>query len=91
MNPNNKYWWFVALSFTVAFTLLASLLFFLWQQLAPAEKRLLIDLTKEHFIYIFGVGFVLIAGFGFILDAIFHNYIIPINKLTEENHPDHSP
>ncbi len=84
MNPNNKYWWFVALSFTVAFTLLASLLFFLWQQLAPAEKRLLIDLTKEHFIYIFGVGFVLIAGFGFILDAIFHNYIIPINKLTEE-------
>ncbi len=84
MNPNNKYWLFVAVSFGIALLLLASLAFFLWQQLSPSEKILLTGILKEDFVYIFGVAFILIAGFGFILDAVFNNYVIPINKLTEE-------
>ncbi len=84
MNPNNKYWWFVAVSFTIALALVVSLGFFLWQQLSPSEAEMLLRIARERFIYIFGVVFVILAGFGFILDAIFNNYIIPINKLIEE-------
>lgn len=84
MNPNNKYWWFVGISFTIALALVVSLGFFLWQQLSPAETEIILRIARERFIYIFGVLFVILAGFGFILDAIFNNYIIPINKLIEE-------
>ncbi len=83
-SPNNKYWLFVAISFTITMALLVSLGFFLWQQLSPPEIGVLARLIKKHFVYIFGFVFILIAGLGTILDAIFNNYIIPINKLTEE-------
>ncbi len=84
MNPNNRYWWFVVFSLTIAFALVVILGFFLWQQLSPAETQFFIQILKDRFIYIFGFIFVLLAGLGFILDAIFNNYIIPINKVTEE-------
>lgn len=83
-SPNNKYWLFVVISFTITMALVISLGFFLWQQLSSPEIEILVRLIKEHFVYIFGVFFILIAGLGTILDAIFNNYIIPINKLTEE-------
>jgi DNA polymerase III subunit epsilon len=81
---NNRYWWFVVVSFTIALALVISLGFFLWQQLSSAETQIILQILKDRFIYIFGLVFVLLAGLGFILDAIFNNYIIPINKLTEE-------
>ena len=84
MNPNNRYWWFVIVSFTIAFALLISLGFFLWQQLSATETQIVLKIIKDRFIYVFGLIFVLLAGLGFILDAIFNNYIIPINKLTED-------
>lgn len=84
MKSNNRYWWFVVVSFTVALVLVVTLGFFLWQQLSPNEKELILKIIKDRFIYIFGLIFILLAGLGFILDAIFNNYIIPINKLTEE-------
>jgi DNA polymerase III subunit epsilon len=84
VNPNNRYWWFVIVSFTIALALVVSLGFFLWQQLSSSETQLILQILRDRFIYIFGLIFVLLAGLGFILDAIFNNYIIPINKLTEE-------
>ena len=84
MNSSNRYWWFVLFSLTIAFALVVSLGFFLWKQLPPDETALILKILKDRFIYIFGLTFILLAGLGFILDAIFNNYIIPLNKLTEE-------
>jgi signal transduction histidine kinase len=84
VNPNNKYWWFAAASFLIAFALAGVLAFFLWQQIPPAEAQLILDVIKDQFTYIFAFLFIILAGFGFFLDAIFNNYVIPINRLTKE-------
>ena len=84
IKPTNKYWWFVAVSFAISLAIVAVQIFFLWQQLSPEQTQLIRKIINEHFIYFFGIVFVLILGLGFIFDAIFNNYIIPINKITEE-------
>jgi signal transduction histidine kinase len=84
VNPNNKYWWFAAASFFIAFALAGVLAFFLWQQIPHTEAQLILKVIKDHFIYIFAFLFIILAGFGFFLDAIFNNYVIPINRLTKE-------
>ncbi len=84
INPNNKYWWFVAVSFTISFALVAVLVFFLWQQLSAEQTQLIREIINDHFIYFFGIVFILILCLGFIFDAIFNNYIMPINKISEE-------
>jgi signal transduction histidine kinase len=84
VNPNNKYWWFAAASFLIAFALAGVLAFFLWQQIPHTEAQLILNVIKDQFIYIFAFLFIFLAGFGFFLDAIFNNYVIPINRLTKE-------
>ncbi len=84
VNPNKKYWWFVALSFIISLAFSGSLVFFLWGQISPAETQLILRMIEDHFIYIFAFIFIMLTGLGFIIDTIFNNYIIPINKLTKE-------
>jgi DNA polymerase-3 subunit epsilon len=84
MKPSNKYWLFVSISVALTIFIVTGLCLYLWYQLSPEEKQLTFTIIKDHFIYIFGAGFVLLAGFGFLLDGIFNNYILPLNKLIEE-------
>ncbi len=84
MNPNNKFWWFVAISVSITLIIIASLAVLFWQQLPPEEKSLLLSIIKQNFLYIFSAAFLILAGLGFALDGIFHVYIIPTSKLVEE-------
>lgn len=84
MNPNNKFWWFAAISVTITLIIISSLVVLFWQQLSPEEKSLLLSIIKQNFLYIFSAAFLILAGLGFALDGIFHVYIIPTSKLVEE-------
>jgi DNA polymerase-3 subunit epsilon len=83
MNPKNKFWWFAGVSGGIAFAIIAATVVILWQQLSPQEKIVSLGILKRYSGYIFAAVIILIAGLVFGLDAIFHNYIIPISKLAE--------
>ncbi len=84
MNPRNKFWWFAGVSIGITVVFISLLAIFFWRQLFPEEKALLFGLFKNHFAYIFIALFLVMTGIVFVLDAMFHNYIIPISKLAEE-------
>ncbi len=90
MIPKNKFWWFAGVSIGLTGLFISILTVFFWRQLTPDEERLLIDLFKHHFAYIFIAIFLLLTGFVFALDGIFHNYIIPVSRLAEEVRVIHS-
>lgn len=84
MNPRNKFWWFAGVSIGITGLIAATLFIVFWRQLSPDEKTLLLNLFKHHFAYLFIALFLVLTGFVFAMDAMFHNYIIPISKLAEE-------
>jgi len=84
MNPRNKFWWFAGVSIGITALIIAILFIVFWRQLSPSEKTLLFSLFKNHFAYIFIALFLMLTGFVFAMDAMFHNYIIPVSKLAEE-------
>jgi len=84
IRSNNKFWWFAGL--TMLFTLLVviSLGVVFWYEVDPHQKQVLAQIIREYFAYFFIAIFFLIAAVFIGLDAIFHNYIIPISKITEQ-------
>ena len=90
MKPENRFWWFAAISITITLAILASILLVFIRQLTPEEIRVLLEILRKHGGYLFGASILVMAAVGFALDAIFHNFIIPINKLTEETILIHS-
>lgn len=84
MSLNNKFWWFVAVSLFITIVIFAGAFLLFWYEITLEQKDLITQLFKEYFTYIFGAGILLLACLGFALDGVFHNYIIPIAKLTEE-------
>lgn len=84
MNPKNKFWWFAGVSISIAIAIVVTIVILLWKELLPEQKVILFGIIKQHFGYIFGCVFILLAGLVFGLDAMFHNYVIPIIKLIEE-------
>lgn len=84
MDPTNKFWWFAGISIFISLLIFVALAVFFWQQLLPDQQSTLIDIIKSHFIYIFIALILFIAAIGFGLDAIFHSYILPLNRLPEE-------
>lgn len=84
MTPKNKFWWFAAFSGILLLTVFTIISVLLWRQLHPPHHAVLIDIFKNHFAYLFITLFLVLTGFVFALDAIFHNYIIPVSRLAEE-------
>ncbi|MGD9330439.1 MAG: exonuclease domain-containing protein [Desulfobacterales bacterium] len=84
MDPTNKFWWFAGVSFFLTLLIFITIALFFWQQLLPDQQATLIAIAKSHFIYLFITLILLMATIGFGLDAIFHSYILPLNRLPEE-------
>ncbi len=84
MSPKNRFWWFFAVSISIIFIFFTILSIFFWRQLSPQEKVYLITLLKNNFAFIFIAIFLMLTGFVFALDGIFHSYIIPVIRLSEE-------
>ncbi|MEW5909468.1 MAG: 3'-5' exonuclease [Thermodesulfobacteriota bacterium] len=84
MNRRNKFWIFVIISLAVTLAFGTFLIISFWNQLDPREKIIFSTILSNHFAYVLGVVVVVVGGFIFILDGIFHLYIQPIKKLTEE-------
>ena len=84
MDPTNKFWWFAGVSILITLAIFVGMALFFWQQLPPDHQTTLIDIVKAHFIYIFIAVILFVAAIGFGLDAIFHSYILPLNRLPEE-------
>jgi len=84
MDPTNKFWWFAGVSILVTLLIFVGIAIFFWQQLLPDQQATLIEIVKIHFIYIFIALILFMAAIGFGLDAIFHSYILPLNRLPEE-------
>lgn len=84
MDPTNKFWWFAGVSIVVTLLTFLGIALFFWQQLLPDQQATLIDIAKNHFIYVFIALVLFVAAIGFGLDGIFHSYILPLNRLPEE-------
>ncbi len=84
MKTGNKFWWFAAIAVFVTFAILSGLGLFLWHQLAPDDRLVIVKLLQSHFGYVFGALVLLLAAIGFAIDGIFHVYILPLSKLVEE-------
>lgn len=84
MNSNNKFWWFAAVSISITLMIVSILTVLFWQHLSPEEKLFLININKQHFVYIFSVAFLLLGVLVFALDGIFNTFILPIGRLAEE-------
>lgn len=90
MNRLNPFWRFVTVAILIILVLIATIGVLFWKALTPHEQSLLTDTFGKQFLYVFGILFLILAGLGFILDAIFHLYILPLNKLIEETQIIHS-
>ena len=84
MDPTNKFWWFAGVSILITLAIFVGMALFFWQQLPPQHQTTLIEIAKAHFMYIFIAVILFVAAIGFGLDAIFHSYILPLNRLPEE-------
>ncbi|MCP4694549.1 MAG: cell wall metabolism sensor histidine kinase WalK, partial [Desulfobacterales bacterium] len=84
MNPTNKFWWFAVFSIAITILFITGLAASTWLQLSPEQKATLLTIGKERAIYLFVISILLAAGLGFGLDAIFHAYILPIARISEE-------
>jgi DNA polymerase-3 subunit epsilon len=84
MDPTNKFWWFAGASILLTIVIFAGIGIFVWQQLSPEQQHVVFEIIKTYFIYFFMAIVVFLAAVGFALDAIFHSYILPLNRLPEE-------
>lgn len=84
MDIKNKFFWFVGVSTVITLMSLSAIAGLFWNHLPPDQKIFLLAILKQHFIYLFGGSLLLIGIIVFLMDGIFHTYIIPIGKLTEE-------
>jgi len=86
MNAINKFWRFVAVSAVVICMMFYYVGWIFWQQLAPDQKILLINLMEQNFVYVFIAFILILACFISVLDGILHVYILPAKKLVSETH-----
>jgi DNA polymerase III subunit epsilon len=84
LKTQNKFWWFTAVAFVATLMVLLTIALLFWYQLQDASQRLLIELLKDNFAYLFVAGVVLFTGFGFTLEWFCRAYIIPVNQLAEK-------
>lgn len=84
MHPSNKFWWFIALSIAITLGIFIGLAGFFWRGLSPQEKDVLLAIFKDNLIYPFSAFILVVVGIGFMLDGFLNNYIIPVNKITDD-------
>ena len=84
MLRTTKFWLFALVCAALVMIIVAAVGFHIQQNLIPSETRLLTSVIQEHFDCLVA-GVVLVLGIlGFGLDIIYHIYILPIVKITEE-------
>lgn len=84
MKLNNKFWWFLAISVSIILGIIVTTSTILWYYIPLQDKVVILNIIKEYFTYLFAAGILILAGLGFALDGVFHNYVIPISRLSEE-------
>jgi DNA polymerase-3 subunit epsilon len=84
MRSDSKFVWFLTVPVATAFVIFAITALLFWNHLAPDEKAIIINSSKQNFGYIFIAAFLLISIVAFAFDGILHLYILPLKKLTEE-------
>lgn len=84
IRSTNKFWMFAALSALIITMVLAGLFMNVWHSLTPEQQSITRIIAHDYFGYLFASAFLVLAGLGFGLDAIFHMYILPLNRLSEE-------
>jgi len=84
MDIKNKFFWFAGASIGIILLIFSALAVLFWSQLTPGDAAALLRISKQYMIYFFGGAMLLMGIVVFVLDAIFHTYIIPISRLTEE-------
>ena len=80
----NTFWWFAGLTIFVTLAVVIGLAVLLWQEIDTHQKTVILQIFKAYFAYIFIAAFFFAAALFIALDAFFHNYIIPLNKITEQ-------
>lgn len=86
----NKFWWIVFFFIFLTLCVFLILAVLLWGQLGSDDQQLLTHLFRIHFGYVFGSICVVLAAIGFAIDGIYRNYVLPINRLTEETRLIHA-
>ncbi len=84
MESKNRFIRFAVIAVTVTFSLLAAILLSLWNQMSGAQEQLVLSILNEHIGYFFAAFFLVLAAVLFGLDAIFHIYILPLKRITDE-------
>jgi len=86
MNAISKFWRFVAVSAVIICMMFCYVGWMFWQQLAPDQKTLLINIIGQNFVYVFTAFILIIACFVSVMDGILHVYVLPAKKLISETH-----
>ena len=84
MKSKNRFIRFAVIAVAVTFTLLAAILLSLWNQLSKEQGQVVLSILNQYMGYFFAAFFLLLAAVLFGLDAIFHIYILPLKKITDE-------
>ncbi len=84
MTPKNRFWIFAGLSILATNLILLGAVVMFLRDLTSEESAVLIQIISNHAGYLFVGVILIIAAQGLVLDAIFHNYIIPLSKIADE-------
>lgn len=84
MKSKNRFIRFAVIAVIVTFALLAAILLSLWSRLSTEQEKLVLSILHQYMGYFFAAFFLLLAAVLFGLDAIFHIYILPLKKITDE-------
>ncbi len=84
MNRTYKFHWFAFFSLFIPLFLFACTTFIFWWFLSPSEKQLIAGVSPVRLAYFLGATGALMLGAGFTLVWLWHRYIIPVARLTEE-------
>lgn len=85
MNLKRKYW-ILSLGFiSLAFCFLAGLGSYFWLSLDPRTREIFWANSQEVVGIVFIGGLLLLAAILFFLNEMFHAYIVPLDKLTEDS------
>ncbi len=84
ISHRNRFWLFISISITATIAALLFIAWLVWNNQAPQQKLLLLEILDANITYLFAGAVLVLSVLGFILDGIIQNYILPLKKINDE-------
>jgi DNA polymerase III epsilon subunit family exonuclease len=84
MKQTNRFWRFVFITLLASMAAIAAVLLFFWQALNGEQSLAVISIFKDYPLYILTLFFICAGASLAGLEIIFHSYIKPLKKISDE-------